>query len=227
MHDLKNALAMLRPLLDNAREFIGDPAFQQDALSTIEAAANRMEGLMRKLAGGPAPGAGPQGPMDLNAVVRAALAACPIGGWPGITVADDLSPLPPVRGNPAEMQNVVNNLLLNAAEALDGRPGAVTIRTAQDGAWAVLAVSDTGKGIDEDFLRHSLFRPFRTTKPKGLGIGLFQCKAMVEAHGGQIAAESADGKGTTFTVRLPARPDLGDEPVPERAALAGSQGQKG
>ncbi|HYB72074.1 MAG TPA: XrtA/PEP-CTERM system histidine kinase PrsK [Candidatus Sulfotelmatobacter sp.] len=227
MHDVKNALAMLRPLLDNAREFIGDPAFQQDALSTIESAANRMEGLMRKLSGAPAPGAGPQGPMDLNEVVRAALAACPIGRWPGITVVEDLSPLPPLRGNPAELQNVVNNLLLNAAEALEGRPGAVTIRTAQDGAWATLAVSDTGKGMDEDFRRHCLFRPFRTTKPKGLGIGLFQCKAMVEAHGGQIAAESADGKGTTFTVRLPVRSDVEDEPGPERAALAGSQGRRG
>jgi hypothetical protein len=227
MHDLKNALAMLRPLLDNAREFIGDPAFQQDALSTIEAAAGRMEGLLRKLSGAPAPGAGPQGPMDLNGVVRAALTACPIGRWPGITLSEEFSPLPPLRGNPAEMQNVVNNLLLNAAEALEGRPGAVTIRTAQDGAWATLDVSDTGRGIDEEFRRHSLFRPFRTTKPKGLGIGLFQCKAIVEAHGGQIAAASAGGKGTTFTVRLPVCPDLGHGPDPQRAVLAGSQGRQG
>jgi len=88
-------------------------------------------------------------------------------------------------------------------EALEGNPGTVGIRTYREGPWAVLTVSDTGRGIEESFRRHALFRPFRTTKPKGLGIGLFQCRAIVEAHSGRIEAESGNGKGTTFTVRLP------------------------
>ncbi|HEY7678261.1 MAG TPA: XrtA/PEP-CTERM system histidine kinase PrsK [Candidatus Methylomirabilis sp.] len=224
LHDLKNAIGMLRLLLDNARDFMEEPAFRRDALTTIEGAVNRMEGLMRKLSGAPAPAQRCPTPVDLNAVVRTAMAACPLGKGPGVTVAEALGPLPPLQGDGAELQSVVSNLLLNAAEALEGRPGTVTVRTGQEGAWAVLAVSDTGKGIDETFRRQSLFRPFCTTKPKGLGIGLYQCKVIVEAHGGQIQVESANGKGTTFTVRLPLRGEAGWESDARGAAVAGGQG---
>ena len=67
-----------------------------------------------------------------------------------------------------------------------------------------IAVRDTGRGMSEDFIRTSLFRPFSTTKTSGLGIGLVQCKSIVEAHGGMIVVESRSNQGTTFTVRIPA-----------------------
>ncbi len=225
LHDLKNAIGSLRLLLGNAREYISDPAFQQDALRTIEGAVSRMEGLMRRLSGAPILAPRTPAPMDLNAVVRTAMASCLVGQWPGVTVVNDLAPLPLLWGDAAEMQSVVNNLLLNAAEALEGRPGTVAIRTGQEGAWAAFAVSDTGKGIDESFRRHALFRPFQTTKPKGLGIGLYQCKAIVEAHGGSIEVESANGKGTTFRVRLPLCGEAAWEPGAQGAASVGGPGE--
>jgi hypothetical protein len=70
----------------------------------------------------------------------------------------------------------------------------------------VLQVSDTGRGMSEEFVRLRLFRPFATTKPSGLGVGLAQSKAIVEAHGGRIRAESRPGEGTRFEVRVPQRP---------------------
>ncbi len=57
--------------------------------------------------------------------------------------------------------------------------------------------------MPESFVREELFKPFRTTKKKGLGIGLYQCRQIVEAHGGRIEVESEPGRGTAFTVRLP------------------------
>jgi len=57
--------------------------------------------------------------------------------------------------------------------------------------------------MDDDFLRRQLFRPFQTTKKQGIGIGMFQTKAIVEAHGGTVRVESALGKGSTFRVALP------------------------
>jgi hypothetical protein len=65
-------------------------------------------------------------------------------------------------------------------------------------------VADDGPGMDEEFIAHSLFRPFKTTKENGLGIGLYQCRNIVEAHGGSIAVRSRPGKGATFQVFLPA-----------------------
>jgi signal transduction histidine kinase len=69
----------------------------------------------------------------------------------------------------------------------------------------VLRVRDTGRGMHEDFVRRQLFRPFATTKPAGLGVGLAQSRAIVEAHGGSIRVDSRPGSGTCFEVRIPQR----------------------
>ena len=75
--------------------------------------------------------------------------------------------------------------------------------TRRAGGWVVLGVADNGCGMSPEYLQRSLFRPFQTTKKSGLGIGMFQSKTIVEAHGGRIAVTSEVGKGTTFEVFLP------------------------
>jgi signal transduction histidine kinase len=67
----------------------------------------------------------------------------------------------------------------------------------------VFSVRDNGCGISPEFLRRSLFRPFQTTKKTGIGIGMFHCKTIVDAHQGRIEVESQPGQGTTFRVLLP------------------------
>ena len=66
----------------------------------------------------------------------------------------------------------------------------------------MIEVSDTGEGIQDEVMG-DLFKPFHTTKPGGLGLGLAYCRRAVEGHGGSISVESSVGGGTTFTVRLP------------------------
>ena len=73
-------------------------------------------------------------------------------------------------------------------------------------SWANCAVTDTGGGMSPEFMKRELFVPFRSTKKGGWGIGLYQAKGIVEAHGGRIEVTSAAGCGTTFTVRLPIEP---------------------
>src|SRR5262249_61874311 len=111
---------------------------------------------------------------------------------------------------PARVQTgrVLVDLLVNAREAIPG-PGTIGVRaisvSGADGAReAVIEVSDSGRGMSEEFIRTRLFKPFSTTKKGGLGVGLAQCRGIVEAHGGTIDARSRPGEGTVFTVRVPA-----------------------
>jgi signal transduction histidine kinase len=119
-----------------------------------------------------------------------------------------LQPLPRLSLDPEQVQKVVMNLLLNAVEAV-GKEGEIQVETGQRNTWAFLAIRDNGPGMSPEFLANSLFRPFQTTKKKGLGIGMFHSKMIVDAHQGKIEVESLAGKGATFRVLLP----LSSEPL--------------
>jgi len=101
-----------------------------------------------------------------------------------------------------QIRNVAHNLILNALEASENG-GTVRVETGEEGTWAFLRVHDSGCGMTDEFMAHELFRPFRTTKKKGLGIGLYQCRQIVESHGETIEARSEAGVGSVFTVLLP------------------------
>ena len=82
--------------------------------------------------------------------------------------------------------------------------GHVTVATYTENGNACIRVSDGGCGMSDDFVKNQLFKPFRTTKEKGLGIGLYQSKQIIEAHAGRIEVRSEVGKGSVFTICLPA-----------------------
>ena len=103
------------------------------------------------------------------------------------------------------MQRVLFNLLLNAYEAIETRGHVSVIGQRGPGKGQIcLVIEDTGPGIPQDYLERSLFRPFRTTKARGLGLGLYHAKVIVEAHGGSIQVTNrGDGEGTRVTITLP------------------------
>ena len=101
----------------------------------------------------------------------------------------------------AKMRRVVENLVLNAFDAMpDG--GELRVEEQVNDGCLVLRVSDTGVGIPSESLG-KLFTPFFTTKEGGTGLGLVYCRQVVEAHGGTVSVESEAGRGTSFTVKLP------------------------
>ncbi|HEU4405323.1 MAG TPA: ATP-binding protein [Polyangiaceae bacterium] len=149
-------------------------------------------------------------PCDLVEVVRAAVDALqPAADAKGVAVDVRLAPSAPgLTGDPDRLQQIVWNLLSNAIK-FTPPGGRVEVRGASDGAWASLAVRDTGRGIAPDFLPH-VFDRFRqqdgtaTRAEGGLGLGLAIVRHLAEAHGGSVRAESeGEGRGATFTLRLP------------------------
>jgi signal transduction histidine kinase len=120
----------------------------------------------------------------------------------GVELVREFRTVPKVRLDPAQFQNVVVNLALNAKDAINAR-GKIRVETAQQNGWVVLTVTDAGCGMNPEFLQRSLFRPFQTTKKQGIGIGMFQCKMIVEAHHGKIEVQSELNQGTTFRILLP------------------------
>jgi signal transduction histidine kinase len=125
-----------------------------------------------------------------------------LNGAPDINVVRELHLEPKLTVDRDQLGSVITNLLLNARDAL-GSGGEVRIETSQIDSWAVLSVADNGCGMSPAFLKSSLFRPFQTTKKKGLGIGMFQSKMIVEAHRGKIQVESEPGAGTIVRIMLP------------------------
>lgn len=120
------------------------------------------------------------------------------------TVIREFGDLPEVECISSQINQVVMNLLVNAAHAIDDF-GEIVVRTRCDGDWAIIEVEDNGKGIAEANL-HRIFEPFFTTKPvgKGTGLGLSLSFNIVQKHNGNITAEAAStGKGTCFRISLP------------------------
>jgi D-alanine transaminase len=122
------------------------------------------------------------------------------------------SGLPPVPLDVQLFKQALLNLLLNAQQSMP-EGGEITLQAAAENGEVVLHVIDTGKGMNEEALRKA-FKPFYSTRPGGTGLGLPTAKKIVEAHGGSLAAESAPGRGTRFTLRLPVHPSEGPAVAP-------------
>lgn len=110
----------------------------------------------------------------------------------------------PIQGDPELLRIVFQNLMINAAQAMQGRGTVNVTLTPQDGRHRI-AVADRGPGMSVE-VRENLFRPFFTTKSRGTGLGLPTAKRLIELHGGSIEVASVLGEGTTVTVQLPAAP---------------------
>jgi len=200
IHDLKNAASTLGLMLENLPTHFDNPSFRQDAFQGIGSASsrinhliNRMNALRHELRLKPSE-------LDLNLIVSEALAS--LNGTLDTDLVTKFDQIPKISADGQQLQSVFTNLLLNARDATD-KNGRITVETARQGEWVALSVTDNGCGMTEQFIKHSLFRPFRSTKKKGLGIGMFQSKTIVEAHHGRIHVESELGVGTTFRVMLP------------------------
>jgi two-component system nitrogen regulation sensor histidine kinase NtrY len=217
-HELKNPLFPLRLTLDNLRrarslppsEF--DEVFEESltTLSTGFVNLNTVVGSFSEFAKMPAPVFELVSPNDVvERVVSLFRAQIEAPGRPSIALTLDLDPSrEPIRADGEQLGRVVQNLLLNAIDAMP-RGGQLVLRTRRSGTSFRLDVVDTGEGLTDEE-RRRLFTPYYTTKQHGTGLGLAIVQSVVADHFGKVWVDSTPGRGTTFHIELPA----GDKPMP-------------
>ena len=200
-HDLKNLTNALALLGHNAKRNISDPAFQREAVKAIDATVVKMRSLVDKMAGGPRALEIKSRGCDLREVFERAAGRLDPGAYAKLRVGEG-PPLPCLIDEEL-VETVFLNILTNASEATAADEEIrVSFHEEKGGALSVV-IADNGSGIPMPFLEDGLFRPFRTTKKDGFGVGLFQCKTVMEAHGGTIEVQSEEGKGASFTLNFP------------------------
>jgi signal transduction histidine kinase len=206
-HDLKNAIEALSLTVANMEWHFDNKDFRADAMKSVMGATNNLRALVTRLTTPVTTLSGehkrPQ-PVDLIPMLKQviSLIAEPAREKHEIKIElpESLFALVDIE----RMHKVVENLIINSLEAMSGKKGTLTITagTTEEGK-PFFSVSDTGEGMTTKFIEEKLFRPFVTTKRRGVGLGLYTCREVVVANGGSIEVNSREGAGTTFRVVLP------------------------
>ncbi len=201
------ALGRAREALTRARAQLAQHAASTDARELLDDAIEGLKSisnLVQNLKGFARVDRDGMDSVDLNDCVRAALNIAQHQLRDRIDVVTDFGTLPRVRCMPSQINQVLLNLITNAAQAMSGEHGTLRLSTRDAGEFVEVAISDNGVGIPDDVLP-KIFDPFFTTKPvgEGTGLGLSIVHKIIKSHGGTIHVRTALGEGTTFTISLP------------------------
>ena len=200
LHDLKNATSMLSLIVQNAEEHMDNPDFQRDAIRAISNTSEKIKGIIGKLKNLPEKARFHFEYSDLGENVKEVLRDVRVNGNSGLCFRE-LEPVK-TRFDREEIKKVIVNLIMNALDATRNT-GKVEVTVGKENNMAYVKVSDNGCGMSREFIEKRLFKPFQTTKKKGLGIGIYQCKNIIENHSGMLKVSSTEDCGTDFVMYLP------------------------
>ena len=213
-HDLKNAIGSLSLLVSNMEQHFNDAEFRADAMRSLTEATEKMQALVDRISNPVNTLSGEfkrAQPVDLVPIMKRIVENLTAPFRTTHRVETSLPSSLFALVDAERIEKVIENLVLNALEAMAGMRGTLRVEagTDQDGK-VFLKFSDTGVGMSSQFIEERLFHAFATTKRKGMGLGLYTCREVVQAHGGAIEVESRQGAGTTFSVVLPSPPSSKD-----------------
>ena len=200
VHDIKNLVAQLSLIMTNAEKHKHNPLFMTDVIHTIGNTVDKMNKMLDVVSQKPEKQISSR--IDLIPLLeelvrmRQQARAKPV---PVLSCATDHCF---VKADRNQLLSIFGHLVQNAQEAT-ADDGSIVISQSVDQGQVVLKFSDTGHGMDEDFIKNQLFRPFKTTKGKGMGIGVYETREIIVALGGSIDVESKPSRGTLFTISLP------------------------
>jgi putative PEP-CTERM system histidine kinase len=200
MHDLKNLIAQQELVLSNAPKFKHSPEFVDDVIATVRSGAERMRRVLDQLHRSDR-GVSTNRRVELSKLAMEVRSQC-----------SDRRPVPEVRVaitplwvsmDRDKLAGILTHLIRNAQDATppDGR---IDVAMNAEGDRLAISVADSGRGMDAEFVRERLFRPFDTTKGvRGMGIGAYQVRDTVRSIGGEVRVRSEPGEGTSFEISIP------------------------
>jgi len=200
IHDIKTVVSQLSLMVKNAEQHKTNPAFIDDMIKTTEHSVNKMQGLLRQLKRETS--ADEIHELDLKSLL-----------FELINEHSNNRPVPEITELPSEnllinaskeqIHSAITHLIKNAQEATSD-DGYIKIDVTTTDQTALIKITDNGSGMDQTFIKNSLFKPFSSTKGlSGMGIGVYQCRQYIRSAKGDINVESQVDKGTTFTITLP------------------------
>jgi len=198
-HEINNPLGIIKNYLTLlSREGDHSP----EAIDIVREEVDRIGKIVRQLLDLSRPITEPRGPTDINKLLEeiGSILRKQLEGE-GITLEEDLSPIPLVQASAGQLKQVFLNLITNAKEAMP-QGGRLKINTKEEENFVEIAFTDTGEGIKEKDIRR-LFQPFHTTKEKGMGLGLSISQEIIRNHGGELSVKRGKNGGATFIIRLP------------------------
>ena len=201
-HDLKNQILSLSLLVSNMERKFDREGFREDAMRTLSDSVNNLQSLVSKLSDPRTPTKRIREQSNLTNLVRRVIDRTAAQAANRFQIQTNLNTEVLANVDGKAIERVIENLVINALEAMQ-EGGVLMVATRRDGDIAIISVADTGKGMTEEFMRERLFHPFATTKKKGIGLGLYSCRDIIEQHGGRIEVASQVGRGTEFSVILP------------------------
>ena len=201
LHDLRNTGQRLQLLLSNLDEHYGDPEFKRSVLDLLRGTAEKLDAMATQWAAR-RDAVLIKVPLDVDDLAREMVHA--LGASCAVRIGTEFRTPPRVWGDPYLLREALGSVFENAVEAASSE---VRVRTCVEGRRrrrrAAIEIEDDGPGMSAEFLANRLFWPFQTTKPDGVGLGLYSASQIVGLHRGKIEVRSAPGAGTIVRIVLP------------------------
>lgn len=220
VHDIKNQVATLDLILKNAQKNIQNPDFQLSLFKSLSDCTKNLQELLVKLKRPPRIDSSELNKGLLNPIIEKVIDETNLKKLENLTFKSDLHSRREISFDTPSIYYTLKNLIVNALEAMDNKgtlkicsgdlPTPSNFLTETFGGAeqfynkfsVFIVVSDSGHGISDEFIKTRLFHPFATTKDKGIGIGLYQCKTLVEKMNGKLLCHSVINEGTSFCILL-------------------------
>jgi len=202
LHDLRGTVAKLSLSLYNARKYYYDPEFRENLLTTISTSVEKIQSLTEKIS--ECPTSLELKPYSINQILTEVIDELELRKLKDIKLKEKYGDIPLLMLDAPSIKRVFRNIVVNALEAMP-QGGRVEISSylKSPGRFVYVEVRDTGVGMTQDFIDNHLFKPFISTKERGLGLALYSAREIVRLHGGEIEVASRPGKGAMFRIKLP------------------------